>query len=318
MGPMDGWKPRLLACDLDGTLLDETGVLRPAVISAIDAVRAAGIHVVLATGRNAWAVAETARALGLTGPQIVMNGGAYVSPVTGEVVWARRLEPKLALEAIALARDLETSPLLGFLDGHVRERAAEGTAETPDFAVGSRLQHVDSLDALAGHGPIRVYLPTPPELHARAMAEARDRFRDRAAIVYTDEFGFEIMQPGTNKGVALRQVAAALEIERDYVAAIGDGPNDREMLAFAGRSAALLPNSGSLPTGGSILAGATRVVSPSAHNGAVEAMRLFLPDLDLGANSSNLREIGDPAAVRVARVLSPDRDPEPDLSRTAA
>jgi Cof subfamily protein (haloacid dehalogenase superfamily) len=319
MWPMDGRKPRLLACDLDGTLLDETGALRPAVIAAIESVRAAGIHVVLATGRNPWAVADTAHALGLPGPQIVMNGGAFVSPVTSEVAWARRLEPELVLEAIAVARGLETAPLLGFLDSHARERAAE-TAARPDFATGPRFRHVDTIEALAGDGPIRVYLPTPPEMHARALAEARDRFGGRASIVYSDELGFEVMEPRTNKGEALRRVAAALGVDRSEVAAIGDGPNDREMLAFAGRSAALLPNSGAGYVGGSILSDGTQVVAPSARDGAVEAMRLFFPDLDLGPTPRGLGRLGHPAAASLGAVtrFGRDDDPEPDLSRTAA
>ena len=316
---MDGRKPRLLACDLDGTLLDETGVLRPAVIAAVGAVRAAGIHVVLATGRNPWAVADIACALGLTGPQIVMNGGALMSPVTSDVAWARRLDPELALEAIALARDLETSPLLGFLDGHARERAAETTAR-PDFAVGPRFRHVDTIEALAGDGPIRVYLPTPPEIHAGALAAARDRFGSRASIVHSDEFGFEVMPPETNKGEALRRVATAMGVSRAEVAAIGDGPNDREMFAFAGRSAALLPNSGSAVSLSPILGLATQVVPRSADDGAVKALQLFFPHLDLELVRPR-RILREPVpAVRLVAGRRPDRDddPGPNLNRTAA
>ncbi len=317
-GPMDGRKPRLLACDLDGTLLDETGTLRPAVIAAIATVRAAGINVVLATARNPWAVADIARDLSLTGPQILMNGGAFASPATGEVAWARSLESELVLDAIAFGRGLGTAPLLGFLDCHARERAAEGTAE-PDFAAGLRLRHVDTLEALAGDGPIRVYLPTAPAEHARSVAEATDRFGGRASIVFTDPAGFEIMQPATNKGEALRRVAAAMGIGPSDVAAIGDGPNDREMLAFAGRSAALLPNSDGAIVDRSILAEGTRVVSPSAREGAVEAMRLLFPDLDLGPiKPGSLRPGRAAAGDAVARRPDVEGGSEPDLSQTAA
>jgi Cof subfamily protein (haloacid dehalogenase superfamily) len=318
--PADMYMPRLLACDLDGTLLDETGSLRPAVRNAIVAVRAAGVEVVLATGRSPWAVAEIARALGMRGPQIVMNGGAYVSPVTCEVVWARRLDPELVIEGLAFASGLGSSPLLGFLDGHARQRAEAGESETPDFAVGPRLRQVDSLQALAGDGPVRVYVPTSPREHGRAVAEAVDWFGGRASIVFSDRYGFEIMLPGTNKGEALRRIAAAMRIDREQVAAVGDGPNDREMLEYAGSSAALLPIPGSAPRKGPILAEATRVVPSSAHDGAVEAIRLFFPRLDLGPiRPLPLRPVRQPAAqVGATRPPDWDDDPEPDLDQPAA
>jgi Cof subfamily protein (haloacid dehalogenase superfamily) len=274
--------PRLLACDLDGTLLDETGAVRPTVKAAIDAVKSAGVEVVLATGRNPWAVAETARILDLPGPHIVMNGGAYMSPITGEVVWTRTLDPDLVADALAFARWFGAAPLLGFLQGHASQRDGRESAVVPDFAVGPRLRHVDSLDALADLGPIRIYVPTEPRDHARAVAEATDWFRGRASIVYGDEFGLEIMAPNTNKGEALRAVAASMGIARDRVAAMGDAPNDREMLAFAGRSAVLLPGPGSLQTRAPALRGVTRVVPSSAEDGAVVAIRQFFPDLEFG------------------------------------
>jgi Cof subfamily protein (haloacid dehalogenase superfamily) len=324
--------PRLLACDLDGTLLDEAGLIRPAVRSAIHSIKAAGVHVVLSTGRSPWAVTDIARQLGLRGPQIVMNGGAFVSPVTGEVGWARRLDRELVIEGLEFARGLGASPLLGFLDGHARQRVrhgssgtqpaagAKGADGTPDFALGPRLRHVDSLESLAGDGPIRVYIPTSPRDHAAAVAEAVNRFSGGASIVYSDQFGFEIMAPCTNKGEALRRVAGALGLGREQVAAMGDGPNDREMLAFAGVSAALEPVDGSPTVLESILAEATRVVSSSAHNGALEAIRFFFPDVDLEPIRPRPMRTGSTPLVRAGAARPPDwdDDPEPDLGLTAA
>jgi Cof subfamily protein (haloacid dehalogenase superfamily) len=314
--------PRLVACDIDGTLLDPGGCLRPAVKAAIEAVRAAGVEVVLATGRSPWAVAETARTLGLDGPQIVMNGGACVSPVTGQLVWARRLAPELVADGLEFAAGSGASPLLGFLDGNVRRRAAGVRTDEPDFAGGSRLREVDSLVELADRGPVRLYVPTPPEEHARMLAEAAGWFGDRASIVHSDALGLEIMAPGTNKGRALRAVAATLGIDRRQVAAIGDGPNDREMLAYAGRSAALLPAPDSIPGGGLIPSGGTLIVPSSAHDGAVEALRFFFPRLKIGPGQET---VAAPAArhrsvVELRRPGSSDwdDDPEPDLGLSAA
>jgi len=69
------------------------------------------------------------------------------------------------------------------------------------------------------------------------------------------------------------------------VAAIGDGPNDLEMLAFAGRSAAMAPGSEELRTAAGL------VVPSSADDGAIEAMRRFFPGLDLADEPETSRRI---------------------------
>jgi len=293
-----GDEPRLIACDVDGTLLDPEGKLRPPVKSALAAVRSAGVRVVLATGRSAWSTTEIARELNLPGPHITMNGGAYGSPVTGELAWSRPMRPELVIDGLAFARGLGSAPLLCFLHRHVVERVPGGDVVVPDFAAGPRLRQVNSLAEMAGDGPIRVYIPVPLGRHARTVAEAKDWFGDRASIVFGDEDGIEIMAPNTNKGEALRQVTMSMGLDREEVAAIGDGPNDREMLRFAGQSAALLPEPGSAATAGLAVGEATQVVPSSAHDGALEALRRFFPSLGLsGATVRPFRHSGRPTAA---------------------
>jgi hypothetical protein len=77
---------RLLALDVDGTLLDSAGVLRPRVRAAVRAVAAAGCTVALATGRRYAAGAEVAAALGLDAPLILHNGAVVRRALSGTVV----------------------------------------------------------------------------------------------------------------------------------------------------------------------------------------------------------------------------------------
>ncbi len=280
--------PWLLACDLDGTLLDPAKLLRPSVQRAVRAVRGAGAAVILATGRSPWTVTAIARELDLRGPQIMMSGGLYASPVSGEIVWARQMSPALVDEAMAFADRLGVRPLICCLDGHVLVSpiGADAVDDVPDFAVGPRLRVVPTSADVEVRNPIRVYVRTGPAHHRRALAAARAWFPPaRASIVWSDEFGLEILAPGTNKGQALRRVARAMGIGRDGVAAIGDGPNDLEMLAFAGRSAAMAPGSEELRTAAGL------VVPSSADDGAIEAMRRFFPGLDLADEPETSRRI---------------------------
>jgi Cof subfamily protein (haloacid dehalogenase superfamily) len=293
--PKTAEEPGLLACDLDGTLLDPRGTIRPPVLAAVRAVKAAGVEVAVATGRSPWDAAPAARALGLTGPQIVMNGGALMWPDGRRFPWASRLDFELVVDAIAFARGAGLHPLLSFTDGHVCESRRGSAPAIPDFAYGPRLRVVDRLEDMAGRRPVRVYMPTRPDEHAQILSEIREWFGGRASIVYGDRYGVEVMGPGVDKGSALRRLAESLRLGPERVAAIGDGPNDREMLEYAGRRAVLLPND---PESVGVLGLVVRhlVVPPSDEDGAVEALARFFPSLP----------------VRAAARAAAERDQHPD------
>jgi hydroxymethylpyrimidine pyrophosphatase-like HAD family hydrolase len=115
-------------------------------------------------------------------------------------------------------------------------------------------------------------------------------------VVWADNLGVELLRRGTHKGRALATVARSMGIAREETAAIGDGPNDLEMLRVAGISAAMLnapPN---------VSFEATFVVPTSAEDGVVDALRRFYPDLPI------------PAVVRAAAPES-IAQPEPRATR---
>jgi Cof subfamily protein (haloacid dehalogenase superfamily) len=287
-------QPRLLAIDLDGTLLDPSGLVRPVVRDAIATVREAGVTVVLATGRSPMGAESVCLELGLTGPQISMNGAMFGSPITGEVEWARTLEPDEVRSHLDFARAWGLSPTLCLLDGFAAELAPGASLPTdlPHFVVQSKLRVEPSLDAVAGDAVIRTYFPTGPAIHTTVVRALQARFGATASIVWADNLGVELLRRGTNKGRALATVARSMGIARDETAAIGDGPNDLEMLRVAGVSAAMRnapPNVG---------LEATFVVPTSGEDGVVEALRRFYPDLPI------------PAVVRAA-APEPIAQPEP-------
>ena len=217
--------------------------------------------------------------LGLTGPQILMNGAMFGSPITGEVEWARTLEPDEVRSHLDFARAWGLSPTLCLLDGFAAELAPGANLPTdlPHFVVQSKLRVEPSLDAVAGDAVIRTYFPTGPVIHTTVVRALQARFGATTAVVWADNLGVELLRRGTNKGKALATVARSMGIARDETAAIGDGPNDLEMLRVAGVSAAMrnAPPNVSLE--------ATFVVPTSAEDGVVEALRRFYPSLPIPA-----------------------------------
>jgi len=269
---------RLLVCDLDGTLLDPVGTVRPAVREALAEVRKAGIQVVLATGRSPWGIVEICRELDLPGPHITMNGAVCALPLQDRVIWARRLNREQLEAHLRFAAWLCVRPTLCLIDGYAVQKPGRGDLRIPHFASGTRLRIVDRLEDLADSGPIRTFLPTDPAdvaFHAAVVRAARSQLRSEASIVWSDLEGIELMAPGTNKGIALVTLAAAMGVPMRNTAVVGDGPNDLEMIRLAGVSAAMA----NAPL--DVRSVATFVVPVSADDGAAEAFACVFPDLGL-------------------------------------
>jgi hydroxymethylpyrimidine pyrophosphatase-like HAD family hydrolase len=210
------------------------------VREAIARVAGSGVHVVLATGRSPWfGVGELARELGLSGPQIMIQGALVMDPDSGRIERIRTLDPAVVEDAVRFASELGIEPLVGRVD----------------------------------EAPVRVFVSTAPGRHAAVMAEAVERFEGRASIVWSDRTAVEVLPLGTHKGEAVRWFAQRRGIEPHAVAAAGDAPNDTQMLRLVGRSAAM----GWAPP--DVRAAADITVATSDEDGLVHALAWFFPDL---------------------------------------
>ena len=266
-------EPRLLALDLDGTLLGPDGDVPPRTRAAIERLRAGGVHVVLASGRAPAGMRRLCQELGLDDPQITMQGALIASPLTGSVLAAWRLEPAEARAHIAFARQVGAVPLLCFADGFRSEvlthelKAWLETYEEPLPLI------VPNLDRLVEERPIKTYLYTPRGTHEQVWDAANRAFHGRATVTSGDEDSVELLPPGASKGKALRTLAAHLRIPLAEVAAIGDGRNDIAMLRLAGRSAAMAQALAE------VREAADLVVPSNSEEGVLEALERFYPSL---------------------------------------
>ncbi|HLZ10885.1 MAG TPA: HAD-IIB family hydrolase, partial [Chloroflexota bacterium] len=105
---------RLLACDMDGTLFRQDLVISNPVQEAIARAQAAGVLVVLATGRMPAAARSFIGMLGLTGPQIYANG-ALIQSVAGEILYHLPVQSSVAADVVAFsdAREFHANAYVG-------------------------------------------------------------------------------------------------------------------------------------------------------------------------------------------------------------
>ncbi|WP_369234663.1 Cof-type HAD-IIB family hydrolase [Streptomyces sp. R21] len=238
--------PRLIATDLDGTLLRDDKSVSPRTVAALAAAEQAGIEVFFVTGRPArWmdVVADHVHGHGLA---ICGNGAAVVDlhggPGGHRFVKVRELTPAIALDVVHTLR--AAAPGTAFAVERTFGLHLEPTypalhMEPPEqFAPAEKLLAEGSLDA---DQPVLKLLAYHAELAPdEFLALARDAVGDRANITRSSPSALlEISGPGVSKASTLALCCTERGIAPEEVVAFGDMPNDVEMLTWAGTSYAM-------------------------------------------------------------------------------
>lgn len=232
-GDRAGWRPRLVALDVDGTLVDRDGVLGEAMADAIARVLAAGVPVVLATGRSWHSTREVFELLGLPpGPTVCSNGAVIVSYPPQEIVQAITFDPREVIERV---ESFAPGTLIAV------EEIGRGYRLNDHFPEGDLTGEliVQSAAELSALPVTRVILRDPRRSVDDFIALAAHLGLQGVTYFVGWSAWLDIAPDGVNKATALAQVAADLGVRAEDVLAAGDGRNDIEMLQWAGRGVAL-------------------------------------------------------------------------------
>jgi len=226
-------RPRLVASDLDGTLLRSDGTVSAHTAAVWAALARQGIETVLVTARPPRWLHDLEQVVGPRGVALCGNGAFVYEVATRRLLESHCFEPQTLLELIA---DLRSAiPGATFAAERV-----DGPFVEPDFPD----PHADSKPAglVVGSGaaivdkPVGKLLALAPELPTEAfLAQVELVLAGRALLAYSGAHGLaEINPPGVAKDAALRRWCAELGIDAAQVWAFGDMPNDLPMLRWAG------------------------------------------------------------------------------------
>jgi hypothetical protein len=235
---------RLVAFDLDGTLIGPDLELHDDVVKAVAALRKRGVRVVIVTGRMHRSAEVYARRLGLDGLPLVSCNGAMVRVVgRDETWWHRPIAAVRAVRVLDFLAERGLEPLVFAGD------ALYAGAPDPDrdrlyaHISGVQPEHVGDLRAyLLGPprlGPTKMIQVEDPGRMAGLYAGARARFAGELAVTTSYPFFLEFMRKDVGKGQALARVCRRLGVRRREVAAFGDGLNDLGMVRWAGLGVAM-------------------------------------------------------------------------------
>ena len=230
--------PRLVALDIDGTLLTYAGELHPEVRDAVAAVRAAGDHVVLSTGRSVHGTTPVATALGIDHGWAVCSNGSVTVRLDPSLPEGYVVDEVITFDPGPAVRLLHAE----FPDASFAvEEVGTGFRMNRPFPEGELVgdQAVVDIEELAGAHVTRLIVRSPghtSEEFGRLVAAT-----GLADVTYAIGWTawMDVAPVGVTKASALERLRGILGVEESRTVALGDGSNDVEMLRWAARGVAM-------------------------------------------------------------------------------
>ena len=265
---------RLVALDLDGTAIRSDRTLSDATAEAVHHCIERGVRIVLASARPPRSVRDIHTRLGLNTLSIHYNGALIHDLKTGRNVFHQPMRAPMARRIADAARRTDPDCLVNveildkwYTDLHDDTAGViHETARTfaPDF--------IGPIDAFLTVPITKLMLMAPPTRMGRLLSMIGRKFAGRIALTVSDDHLIQIMHPEVNKAAALQRVAAAYGVERDQIMAVGDAPNDAEMLRWASLGVAM---GNAWPAAKDA---ADAVVPGNDDDGAAQALREYVLD----------------------------------------
>lgn len=230
---------RLVALDLDDTLLGPTQRLSERTLRAVRALVTRGAYVVLASGRLHSAIQRFADQLGLE-TLIISYNGAMVRHSRTQEIW---LHEQLPADLAEILLDY-CAPQRLQLNWYLHDTVLTA-AYTPWLSLYQRrtLAPVEIrpnfVTEVRGTHPTKLIIVDDPQANDVRRHRFQEQFGTRLYITRTADEYLEFMPPTANKGIALALVASRLGIAPEETIAFGDGSNDLPMIRWAGMGVAV-------------------------------------------------------------------------------
>lgn len=225
--------PRLVATDLDGTIVRSDGTISARTVRALARVEQAGALLVLVTGRPPRWMHEIAVAVNHRGVAICANGALVYDLHTETVLRSRLIEPQVIAEAVERLRQLvpEFRFAVEYATGFVFE-ARYNLGRWDAEALGGRPVDGETLVSRAGTKLLAFHPSAQPD---PLVEKAEKAVGDLVTVTHSSGRGLvEMSAQGVTKASALAELCAEQGVLPGEVVAFGDMPNDLPMLTWAG------------------------------------------------------------------------------------
>ena len=235
---------KIMAIDLDDTLLREDLTISPYTIQTLQRAAAAGIYVTLCSGRTDNAILPFVRQLEVAGLEqgrfiIAQNGAVIYDLHLRREILYRTVEPEVLLVANEIAAECGLFP-------EVYNPTTIFTAQDNKWTqvdvglTGLHMEVVQDFPRLLRQGHPKMVIPGEPEVLLKLQDELRKKIGSRCVIFISKPYFLEIMPYNCGKGEALQWLCQRMAIPNDHAMSFGDSMNDESMIRLAGLSVAMV------------------------------------------------------------------------------
>ena len=231
---------KLLALDLDDTLLDSGLRISTDCVAAIQAARIQGVRVTLSTGRMYQSALPYAQQLEIDVPLITYQGAWVKNSQTEEVLYYKPLSYELSKQTMAFFREFGVHYHSYYNDQLCMEQLSEEGNYYSRLTGVRPLIVKDLIDELHRNQAMKIMAITDNQKVLLEMeAELRSRFGQSLYITRSKPYFLEVMDRQASKANALQVIASHYGIDRKEVMAVGDSYNDIDMIEWAGLGVAM-------------------------------------------------------------------------------
>ena len=228
---------RLIATDLDNTLLDKTGNIPEDTLEVLHRVVASGIPVAVATGRSFHSANHIADQISSDAPVICYNG-SLIKDASDNVLYEAYVDFDLVREIVGWAHENDVYVQLYDNDVIVVEELRTDRHPDPDLRF-TDYREVGDLLAVEPFRTPKMLLAAPSERIPGLQAELEKRYKGFLFFAQSESHLIEVMPYGVDKGAALRKLAEIEGVDISETMALGDNTNDMLLLKAAGFAVAV-------------------------------------------------------------------------------
>lgn len=229
---------KLVAIDLDGTLLSDEKVIADSTVELIRESHKKGVAFTIATGRMSRGALRYAEQLDINIPIITYNGAIVRSPASGCIYREHKVPATGAIQAVTLLKD---QPVLRyvFLEDEVYTDTPHDWTDRYADLLGVEMNFVGDVLELLSVDPTMLVFMVPVMKAVELTEVLKNGLDSQVRITNSTEWFLDVLSAKASKGLALKQLAEHLGIAREEVVAIGDNLNDIEMIEYAGLGVAV-------------------------------------------------------------------------------
>jgi len=233
----EGKRIKLVAIDLDGTLLTSKRIISPLTAGTISKVAQQGIHIVLVSARMLPSVLSYKKQLNLQDP-VIAYGGAVIKLHHSRPIWLGNIDSNIASKTIHFSKSYDVH-LFTYVGNKWYADNLGSEAKEESRAIGIAPIIVDNMQEVVNQGVTKFTIIGEPNFLVEIADQLSQQFPSDICCVFSRSTDLEIFKKGISKSKALDAIGKLLHIQPSQMMAIGDERNDIDMLQFAGIAVAM-------------------------------------------------------------------------------